>query len=149
MLQDQLLEERISSSEQLSRRIFTAEHKGVLIAAVFMMIVGWGGLFQLVTTTRPRIGGEIWLFFIVLQIAVSGTAIPVLWLLSMRTTVDEGKVTPSAVIVRRGIWIGILAVSCAWLLIPRALSIPIVIALVLLITAIEVFLRNRETAHER
>ena len=149
MQQDQLMDERISAPEQPSGRYFPAEHKGVLLAAVLMMIIGWGGLIQLVTATRPRIGGEIWFFFILLQFAVTGTAIPCFLLLNMRQALDGGEAPPSAVIVRRGVWAGILVVSCAWLLIPRALSFPIVIALILLVAAFEVFLRNRETAHER
>lgn len=149
MLQDQMIEENQSALGRQLGRYFSPEYKGVLIAALFMTVVCWGGLIHLVTETRPRIGGEIWLFFILLQIAVTGTAIPVFWLLSMRSTDEDGKSAPSAVIARRGVWVGILTVSCAWLLIPRALSFPIIIALILLFAAIEVFLRNRETAHER
>ncbi len=149
MLQDQTIEDNQSNLWRQLGRYFSAEYKGVLIAALFMTIVGWGGLFHLLTETRPRIGGEIWFFFILLQIAVTGTAIPVFWLYSIRSADDDRKTTPSAVIARRGVWVGILTVFCAWLLIPRALSFPIVIALILLFAAIEVFLRNRETAHER
>lgn len=149
MLQDQMREEHQSALGRQLGRYFSAEYKGVLIAALFMTVIGWGGLVHLVTETRPRIGGEIWFFFILLQIAVTGTAMPLFWLLSIRSADDDGKPAPSAVIARRGVWVGILTVFCAWLLIPRALSFPIFIALILLFAAIEVFLRNRETAHER
>ena len=149
MLQDHMIEEQQPSPGRQLGRYFTAEYKGLLIAALFMAVVGWGGLVHLVTETRPRIGGEIWFFFILLQVAVTGTAIPVFWLLGIRSTDDDQEWAPSAVVARRGVWVGILTVSCAWLLIPRALSLPIFIALILLFAAIEVFLRNRETAHER
>lgn len=118
------------------------------MAAVVMVIVGWGGLAQLIMTARPRIGGEIWLFFILLQIAVTGTAIPIVRCLSMR--LRPALAPPLAgVIVRRSVWIGIMAAACAWLLIPRALSLSFVLILLLMFVVIEIFLRNREPTDER
>lgn len=32
------------------------DHIGILIASLILMAVGWGGLYQLVTTTLPRVG---------------------------------------------------------------------------------------------
>ena len=52
------------------------EKRGLLLAALLMIIIGWAGLAYLVITTRPRIGAEIWLFFILLQIAVTGFRYP-------------------------------------------------------------------------
>ena len=54
----------------------SGEYRGVMLASLLMFVVGWGGLIYLIVNTRPRIGGEIWLFFILLQIAVTGSAIP-------------------------------------------------------------------------
>lgn len=119
----------------------------MLMAAVLMVIVGWGGLAQLIMTARPRIGGEIWLFFILLQIAVTGTAIPVVRCLSMRFKPAAAPL--AGVIVRRSVWIGMMAAACAWLLIPRALSLSFVLILLLLFVVIEIFLRNREPTNER
>ncbi len=112
------------------------------LASLLMFIAGWGGLAYLVLNTRPRIGGEIWLFFILLQIAVTGTAIPIMRLISQRLTRTKAPLT--GVIVRRGVWVGIIAVTCAWLLIPRYLSLPILVMLILLFVVIEIFLRHRE-----
>ena len=125
------------------------ERRGVLLASLFMFIVGWGGLAHLVVSTRPRIGGEIWLFFILLQIAVTGTAIPILCLISQRLTSMSDPVPLTGVVVRRSVWIGIIVVTCAWLMIPRYLSLPIILIVILLFVVIEVFLRNRELANER
>ena len=125
------------------------EQRGVLLASLLMFIVGWGGLLHLVLSTRPRIGGEIWLFFILLQIAVTGTAIPILRLISQRLTPKNAPVPLTGVVIRRSVWIGIVVVTCAWLLIPRYLSLPIVLVVILLFVVIEVFLRNRELANER
>lgn len=121
----------------------------MLMAAAVMVIVGWGGLAQLIMTTRPRIGGEIWLFFILLQIAVTGTAIPVVRYLSMRFKPASAAAARAGVIVRRSVWIGIMAAAGAWLLIPRALSLSFVLILLLMFVVVEIFLRNREPTDER
>ena len=144
------------SGEASDRAVFrlaginpAGEQRGVLLAALLMFIGGWGGLAYLVATTKPRIGGEIWLFFILLQIAVTGTAIPFVSWISQRLAPAQGEKLLTGVVVRRSVWVGIIVVTCAWLMIPRYLSLPIVFVLVLLFLAVEVFLRNRETAHER
>ncbi len=121
----------------------------MLLASLLMFIVGWGGLFYLVASTRPRIGGEIWLFFILLQIAVTGAAIPLVRLISRRLApADESEPLPG-VVVRRSVWIGIIAVTCFWLMIPRYLSLPLLLIIILLFAVIELFLRNRELGNER
>ena len=127
----------------------TGEQRGLLLASLAMFIAGWGGLASLVLNTRPRIGGEIWLFFILLQIAVTGTAIPVVRLLSQRLAPSREELPLTGVVVRRSIWIGIIAVISVWLLIPRYLSLPIVLILTMLFVVVEVFLRHRELVNER
>lgn len=125
------------------------EQRGVILASLLMFIVGWGGLAHLVLTTRPRIGGELWLFFILLQIAVTGTAVPFVRLLSQRLARSDDPLPLTGLVVRRSVWIGIIVVLCAWLMIPRYLSLPIMVIVVLLFIVIEAFLRNRELANER
>lgn len=133
----------------LRSRVPGGEYRGLLLASLLMFIVGWGGLAYLVAATRPRIGGEIWLFFILLQIGVTGAAIPVVRLLSKRLSPAADTEPLTGIVVRRALWIGIVVVICAWLLIPRYFSLPTVFIVMLLFVVIEVFLRNRELAHER
>ncbi len=125
----------------------TGEKRGVLLASLIMAVGGWGGLAYLVITTKPRIGGEIWLFFILLQIAVTGTAIPAVHWVSQRLAPAHRGAPLSGVVVRRSVWIGIIIVTSAWLMIPRYLSLPVLLILMLLFFVVEVFLRNRELAH--
>lgn len=127
----------------------TGEQRGLLLASLLMTIGGWAGLIYLVTATRPRIGGEIWLFFILLQIAVTGTAIPLMRWLTLRMARKPEQLPLTGLVARRSVWVGIIAVTCAWLMIPRYLSLPIILILILLFLVVEVFLRNRELAHER
>lgn len=134
--------DRVSAASNRKAGSAVGEAQGLYLASLLMFIAGWGGLAYLVLNTRPRIGGEIWLFFILLQIAVTGTAIPIMRLISQRLTRTKAPLT--GVIVRRGVWVGIIAVTCAWLLIPRYLSLPILVMLILLFVVIEIFLRHRE-----
>lgn len=124
------------------------DHVGLLIAALLMMLVGWLGLYQLVTTTLPRIGGELWMFFILLMVAVSGTVLPFVRYLNVRFTPLDADVPPSGVIVRQSVWIGLFVVTCAWLQIPRALTPVVVVFLAVLFSMVEIFLRSRELAEQ-
>lgn len=119
------------------------------MAALVMMGIGWFGLYRLVTTTLPRIGGELWLFFILLLMAVTGTAIPVVRYINVRFTPLDAEVPPGGVIVRQSVWIGLFVVTCAWLQIPRVLSLPLAVFLLVVLVVVEVFLRSRELAAER
>ena len=56
------------------------------------------------------------------------------------------EVPPSGVIVRQSIWIGLFFVMCAWLQIPRALSLPLAFFMALIFIVVEIFLRTREIA---
>lgn len=126
-----------------------SDHVGLLIAALGLTVVGWGGLFQLVTTTLPRIGGELWLFFVLLQMAVTGTVIPLIRFLNVRFTPISREVPSAGVIVRQSVWVGLFCVMCAWLQIPRALSLPLMAFIALVFLVVEIFLRTREIAAER
>jgi Flp pilus assembly protein protease CpaA len=47
------------------------------------------------------------------------------------------------------VWVGLFAVTCAWLQIPRVLNLPIAFFVGLVFVVIEVFLRSREIRNER
>lgn len=123
------------------------DHIGALIAALLMAVAGWGGLYQLVTTTLPRVGPR-WGFFVLLHVAVTGTILPLVRFLNVRFTPEDRELPPGGVIVRQSIWVGLFVVTCTWLQIPRVLSWPIVFFLALIFIVIEIFLRSRELANE-
>ena len=124
------------------------DHTGLLIGALILFLVGWLGLFQLITSTLPRIGGELWLFFLLLQLAVMGTVIPFVRFLNLRFTPIDREVPPSSIILRQSVWIGLFVVTCAWLQIPRALSLPVAFFLAVVFIMLEFFLRSRERLDE-
>lgn len=125
------------------------DHLGILIASAVMFILGWLGLYWLITTQIPRIGGQLWLFFVLLHIAITGTVLPFVRYLNVRFTPIDAELPPSGVIVRQSVWIGLYVVICAWLQIPRALSVPTGLLLALVFIVIEVFLRVREINSQR
>ncbi|MBI1257220.1 MAG: hypothetical protein GC204_07090 [Chloroflexi bacterium] len=124
------------------------DHTGMIIAAAVMMVAGWGGLYYLVTTQIPRVG-QRWLFFVLVQIAVAGTVMPFLRYINVRLTPVTRTVPPSGVIVRQAVWFGLFVVTCAWLQIPRVLTLPIMFFLALAFIVIELFLRSREIPNEQ
>jgi len=123
------------------------DHIGVLIASTIMMVGGWVGLYQLVTTTLPQVG-QRWLFFVLLDIAVTGSAVPFVRYLNVRFTPLDKELAPGGVLVRQSVWIGLFVVTCAWLQIPRVLTLPIAFFLALVFVVIEIFLRIRERQRE-
>lgn len=125
------------------------DHVGVLISAIVMLIIGWGGLYLLVINQPPRLAGQLWLFFVLLDIAITGTAIPIVRYLNVRLTPINVPLPPGGIIVRQSVWVGLYIVTCAWLQIPRVLTPAIAILLALVFIAIEVFLRFREIPRER
>ena len=124
------------------------DHIGVMITGVVFMAIGWLGLFQLVTTTLPRVG-QRWIFFLLLQIAVTGTVLPFVRYLNVRFTPISAELPPGGVIVRQSIWVGLFVVTCTWLQIPRVLNWAMVLLVAIVFIVIEVFLRTREIRNER
>jgi hypothetical protein len=124
------------------------DHVGVMAAALVMALGGWVGLFQLVTTALPRVG-QRWLFFLLLHIAVAGTALPFIRYLNVRFTPVDVDLPPGGVLVRQSVWVALFVVTCVWLQIPRVLNLPIAFFIGLVLVVIEVFLRVREIANER
>jgi hypothetical protein len=122
------------------------DHVGVLIAAFFMMIGGWAGLYLLVTNNPPRLGAELWIFFVLLHVAVTGTVLPVVRYFN--ALFARVEIPPGGVIVRQSVWIALFVVVCAWLQILRVLSLPVAFFLALVFIVLEVFLRVRENSDE-
>lgn len=136
------------AEQRLARIKSPPDHTGMLIAAVALIVAGWGGLYLLVTTQIPRVG-QRWLFFVLLQVAVAGTVMPFLRYVNIRLTPETRLVPPSGVIVREAVWFGLFVVTCAWLQIPRVLTLPTTFFLALAFIVIELFLRSREIPNEQ
>lgn len=112
-----------------------------LITGLLLAVIGWGGLYLLLTYSLPTLGPR-WLFFFLLMLALSGTALPVVAFLNRRfpgETPAEG-----ATILRQAIWVGLFGCILFWLRMGRVLSPVVASFLAAGLILIEFFLRLRE-----
>ena len=125
------------------RQYVEATHASVVVAGILMAAGGWSGLIWLITNRLPTVPNR-WLFFALCQIALTGTSLPLVRYLNQRFSRQRGLFIEPGVLVRQATWIGLLGTSFAWLLIPRLLSIPLVLVLIFALIGIEILLRIRE-----
>jgi len=97
-------------------------------------------IYQLISTTNPLAFAR-WLFFILLYIAATGTALPFIWILNRRFT---RELVTGGVMLRESMWVGLFIVTSAWLQLTRTLNTATGFFLAVSLIAIEVFLRLRE-----
>lgn len=116
--------------------------RSLQLAAGLMILTGWGGLYYLVRNEIPDAGAR-WGFFVLLYIAITGTALPFVALLNRQFS---RRIVPDWVILRQSMWCSLYVTTCAWLQIPRVLSPVIALLLGLIFISIEVFVRLRERA---
>ncbi len=122
------------------RTLPTADYRGYGMAAFVLAILGWAGLVYLVIYTIPGPGPR-WLFFIVILMALTGTAAPFVHFLNRRFARWP---VPANVLLRQSLWVGFAGATCAWLQIGRTLSLSTALLLIAGLGAIEWFLRWRE-----
>jgi hypothetical protein len=109
--------------------------------AIFLAIVGWGGLILLFIYTLPTVGPR-WLFFFLSILALTGTTIPFTAYLNHRF---PSVPPPSGMaIVRQSLWVAIYIATLAWLQIGRVLTPTLAILLAVGIGLIEFLLRLSE-----
>ena len=118
------------------------DYRGFAIAAWLLFLGGWGTLVYLVQNTLPSPGPR-WLFFVLLLMALTGTAAPFVRYLNRRFA--RGPV-PAAVLLRQSLWVAFFAATCAWLDIGRTLNLYTALLLAAGLAGIEWFLRMRERA---
>jgi hypothetical protein len=129
--------------ERIAVERIRTEHTSVMVAAVLMAVGGWSGLVYLVVNTLPTVANR-WIFFALLYVALSGTALPFIRYLNKRFARTDAPPVPGMVLVRQSNWVGLFGTACAWLRIPRVLSWSVAFFLALALVVIEVFLRLRE-----
>jgi len=139
---DQMMNLGYNLAEEITlRNSKTLSFLSFLPAAILLAAVGWGGLAAVVIYTQPTIWPR-WLFFCMGVLALSGTAMPVVYFLNRRfpsTPPVEGDV-----ILRQSIWFGIYGSMLAWLQLGRLLSPLLVLILLGVFILIEGLLRMWE-----
>ncbi len=114
------------------------------LSSLVLMIIGWGGLYWLITQTLPYVWSR-WGFFVLSLMAITGTILPIVYFFHRRFP-DE-KPAASNVIVRQAMWFGVYGATLAWLQLGRLVTVYIVLGLAGGLIAIEYFMRLRERAH--
>ena len=115
-------------------------YRSLMISALVLAAIGWPGVLLVVATTLPRVGPR-WLFFFLLILAATGTALPFVWLLHRRFASDRA---PAPVLLRQGLWVGLYTSLCTWLQINRSLGLSLALLIAAGLAAFEWFLRLRE-----
>ncbi len=115
-----------------------SQSRGLFATALLLIAIGWTGLYLLMATTLPTVGPR-WLFFFLLTIAVTGTALPFVWLLHKRF-----GPAPSAVLLRQALWVALFVSLSVWLQINRSLTLSLGLLLGIGFILVEWFLRLLE-----
>lgn len=108
------------------------------IPTVVLMLLGWGGLALLLYFTLPTMWPR-WAFFLLIVMALTGTALPISFLMNQRFF-SNGAV----VIVRQSLLVGIYAALMMWLQLGRLLTFSMALWFVLGFLGVEYLLQLRE-----
>ncbi len=117
-----------------------------LASMLGLLILGWGGLALVVFTLTPTVWAR-WLFFALLTLALTGTALPAVWFLNLRF--PSNPPAESAVILRQAIWFGVYGAVLAWLEINGVVTIWIALGWALGLIAVEYIVRMIERSRWR
>ena len=115
--------------------------RAYLPSAIVLAASGWLGLAALVFFAHPTAGPR-WLFFLLLTMAIAGTALPVVAFLNRRFP-GPVPATPN-VVLRQAMWIAVYADTLAWLQMGRVLTLTLAVLLFAGLALIEFLLRLSE-----
>ena len=118
--------------------------RNYLLSTLALMLVGWGGTVALFYYSPPLVWAR-WGFFVLGIMALTGTALPVVYFFHRRFPTEPP--TESNVIVRQALWVGIYFATLAWLQLGRLVTLYVILGLAGGLIAIEYFIRIREKAN--
>ena len=116
------------------------------LSAIMLILIGWSGLFIVVYFSLPFVWAR-WGFFVFMIMALTGTALPVVYFLHRRFPTEP--LAESNVIVRQALWVGVYGATLAWLQLGRLVSLYVILGLAGGLIAAEYFIRIREKANRR
>ena len=118
--------------------------RSYLVSTLALILIGWGGLAGLLYYSLPFVWAR-WGFFAFGIMALTGTALPVVYFFHRRFP-DHPPAAPN-VIVRQALWVGIYAATLLWLQLGRLVTLYVILSLAGGLIAIEYFIRLREKAN--
>ncbi|NJC98032.1 MAG: hypothetical protein C3F07_00730 [Anaerolineales bacterium] len=111
------------------------------ISALILIVIGWGGLYYIITQTLPYVWPR-WGFFVLALMALTGTVLPIIYFFHRRF--PEDVPADANVIVRQALWFGVYGATLAWLQLGRLVTVYVILGLAGGLLAIEYFIRLRE-----
>jgi hypothetical protein len=117
--------------------------RSYLLSVLALIIVGWGGIVALFYYSPPFVWAR-WGLFVLGIMALTGTALPIVYFLHRRFPSDPPA--ESNVIVRQALWVGVYVAFLAWLQLGRLVTLYVILGLAGGLIAIEYFIRIREKA---
>jgi hypothetical protein len=121
----------------------SAAQVSAVSAGVLLAVGSWSGLIWLLVNSLPTVPNR-WVFYALVHIALTGTALPFVHLLHKRFSRDQALTMEPGVFVRQANWVGLFGAACVWLRIPRLLSLPMAIVFLIALLIVESLLRLRE-----
>ena len=118
--------------------------RNYLPSTLVLILIGWGGIFALFYFSLPFVWAR-WGFFVFGIMALTGTALPIVYFFHRRFPSDPPA--DSNVIVRQAMWVGVYGATLAWLQLGRLVTLYVILGLAGGLIAIEYFIRLREKAN--
>jgi hypothetical protein len=120
--------------------------RSFLVSTLILFFIGWGGLAAVLYFTLPFVWAR-WGFFVLGIMALTGTALPVVYFLHRRF--PSHPPAEANVIVRQALWVGVYGATLAWLQLGRLVTLYVILGLAGGLIAAEYFIRIREKARRR
>ena len=117
-----------------------------LFSILALLVIGWGGLVLLLIYSVPFVWAR-WGFYVFGIMALTGTALPIVYFLHRRFPADP-PADPN-VIVRQAMWVGVYGATLAWLQLGRLVTLYVILGLAGGLIATEYFIRLREKANRK
>ncbi len=117
--------------------------RAILWISLVLILIGWGGLVVLLMQTLPTLAPR-WLFFFLLMLALSGTALPAAYFLNRRF--PSNPPVESGVVLREAMWFGVYGSLLAWLQMGRVLTSGLTLVLLVGMILVELLLRMGESS---
>ncbi len=122
------------------------EFKTFGLSALALTLIGFGGLYFIITQTLPFVPAR-WAFFVFMFMGLTGIALPVVYFLHKRFPTEPPA--QANVIMRQSFWVGVYGTTLAWLQLGKLVTLNVMLVLAGGLIAAEYFIRLREKANRR
>ena len=118
-------------------------YRPFIFPTMLLILIGWGGSAALVYFTEPLVGMR-WALFALLFLALTGTALPIVYFFQLRFPSAPPASAP--IIVRQAQWVGTYGLILLWLRWGDLLTLWLGFGMAGALLAIESLIRLRERA---